>query len=100
MVLAEVNEMVWATDFYSEEDYYAALDERVATEGEADREFAHEVGRANPDRPWVLSDRDVWYPNPYYTGPKARHPEDDADEDYEEARDTVVYDIAEEDFPF
>ena len=27
-------------------------------------------------RAWILSDRDVWYRNPYYTGPPQRHPED------------------------
>lgn len=31
-------------------------------------------------RPWLLSDRDVWYKNPYYNGPEVPHPEDDCDE--------------------
>jgi hypothetical protein len=75
--------MIRATDFYSEEAYYAALDERVATEAEADREFADAVGRDRPDQAWLLSDRDVWYANPFYQGPAVRHPEDDAD-DYED----------------
>lgn len=43
---------------------------------EADAQFAHEVGRDNSQKAWILSDRDVWYPNPFYTGPAVRHPED------------------------
>ena len=27
-------------------------------------------------KPWILSDRDVWYSNPQYHGPSAPHPED------------------------
>jgi len=44
----------------------------------ADREYAREAGRSNPDSAWVLSDRDVWYPNPFYAGPRVPHPEDDS----------------------
>lgn len=55
--------------------------DRCATVAEADREYAHEVGRTNADREWILSDRDVWYRNPFYTGPRGRHPEDDGDDD-------------------
>lgn len=47
------------------------------TVAEADREWAWNVGRDNSDREWILSDRDVWYRNPSYTGPKGHHPEDD-----------------------
>lgn len=43
----------------------------------ADREWAREAGRCHPDSAWVLSDRDVWYPNPFYSGPSVPHPEDD-----------------------
>jgi len=42
----------------------------------ADREYAENVGSDNRDRAWILSDRDVWYRNPYYTGPAVPHPED------------------------
>jgi hypothetical protein len=49
----------------------------MSREADADREWATEVGRANPDRAWILSDRDVWYANPFYRGPAVRHPEDD-----------------------
>jgi len=52
---------------------------------EADRQYAHAIGEQNPDWAWVLSDRDAWYPNPYYTGPPVPHPESDwqgTDEEY------------------
>lgn len=52
-------------------------DFRYATEGEADREYAREVGRERRDRAWILSDRDCWYPNPFYVGPPVPHPEAD-----------------------
>ena len=77
--------MVQATDFYSEEEYRAALEERWATPGEADAEYARNVGAMQPERAWILSDRDVWYPNPAYQGPPVRHPEDDADDAMHEA---------------
>ncbi len=57
--------------------FYQHEDTRLATEAEADAEFARNVGRDNPDRCWILSDRDVWYRNPFYVGPTTRHPEDD-----------------------
>lgn len=44
----------------------------------ADREEARELGRLHPDRQWVLTDRDVWHRNPFYSGPEQPHPEDDA----------------------
>lgn len=60
----------------------------MATESQADYEWAHNVGRDNPDREWVLSDRDVWYRNPFYTGkPTGRHPEDDHYYDDEDSSD-------------
>jgi len=56
-------------------------DDRLATESEADAQYARNIGIERPDQPWVLSDRDVWYPNPAYRGPAVRHPEDDQDDD-------------------
>jgi len=32
------------------------------------------LGAEDPEAPWVLTDRDTWYPNPYYTGEPVRHP--------------------------
>lgn len=46
----------------------------------ADREEARELGRLNPDRQWVLTDRDAWHRNPFYSGPEQPHPEDDYDD--------------------
>jgi hypothetical protein len=69
-----------ALDFYSQEAYDEAVDDYLAgpaTEAEADRAFAWGLGEGRPAQAWVLSDRDVWYPNPYYQGPPVPHPEDD-----------------------
>ena len=52
-------------------------DDRPATMAEADREFAHNVGREQPGVAWILSDRDVFYKNPFYQGPPVPHPNDD-----------------------
>lgn len=49
----------------------------LAAEAEADREWAHNVGRERPGEAWILSDRDAWYRNPFYVGPPVPHPEDD-----------------------
>ena len=49
----------------------------MSFEALADAEYAHNFGMDHDDRPWILSDRDVWYRNPFYTGPVAPHPEDD-----------------------
>ena len=44
-------------------------------------------GEEHPDKAWILSDRDVWHPNPHYQGPPVPHPEDwspeDADPNYD-----------------
>jgi hypothetical protein len=69
-----------ATDFYSEEEYYAALNERVATDAEAMAEMAWNMGAERSDRAWLLDDRDVWVRNPHYVGPAVPHPEADYDE--------------------
>lgn len=51
----------------------------LATPDQAGREFALNCGADNPERAWILSDFDVWYPNPFYRGPKVPHPEDYSD---------------------
>ena len=48
-----------------------------STPAEWDRAEAHDMGAAEPDVAWVLTDRDVWHANPYYEGPEVPHPEDD-----------------------
>ena len=48
----------------------------LATESQADYEYIRNVGQDRPQQAWILSDRDVWYENPFYCGPKVPHPED------------------------
>jgi hypothetical protein len=60
----------------------------IATDAQADREFARNVGRDNPGEAWVLSDRDAWYRNPFYEGPAQPHPE--AGPDYYEEPEFVA----------
>ena len=48
-----------------------------STDAQWDRAAARELGAANTDAAWVLTDRDVWHRNPYYTGPAVPHPESD-----------------------
>ena len=50
--------------------------DHVATESEADREYVRNFGADNPNRAWILSDRDVWYANPFYAGPAIPHPDE------------------------
>lgn len=52
-----------------------------ATDSDWDREGAREVGYERQHQEWILSDRDCWYRNPFYTGPKGKHPEDDSDDE-------------------
>jgi hypothetical protein len=64
----------------SENEYNAMMEERQSfpsTEGDSDREYARQMGLERPDQAWILSDRDVWYPNPAYQGSPVPHPEDD-----------------------
>lgn len=46
---------------------------------EYDRAEAEYGGADYPERAWLLSSRDVWYPNPHYNGPPVPHPEYDDD---------------------
>lgn len=75
--------MIQPTDFFSQEDYEAALNERVASPSEARAEFAANAGAETPERAWILTPWDTWEANPCYAGPPVRHPEvepDDLDE--------------------
>jgi hypothetical protein len=56
----------------------------MSFEAMADAQYAHEKGRDRAGCEWILSDRDAWYRNPFYTGPRGRHPEDDCYDDYPE----------------
>lgn len=68
------------TDFYSQEDYEAACEERWATPSEARAEYAHNAGMDDPGRAWILTPWDTWEANPCYQGPPVRHPEDDPED--------------------
>lgn len=56
-------------------------DDHLATMAEADAEYATNAGASRPDVAWILSDRDVWYPNPAYKGPAVPHPDDEIEPD-------------------
>lgn len=61
--------------------YYDEECSRLATPAEAAREYAHNAGAEERGREWILTPWDSWERNPFYTGPRGRHPEDDyADE--------------------
>jgi hypothetical protein len=50
---------------------------RLATPGEAVKEYARNVGAERPEQAWILTHYDTWERNPFYAGPPVRHPEDD-----------------------
>jgi hypothetical protein len=54
----------------------------LATEWEAAREEARNVGAEQPDRAWILTQFDSWEPNPFYHGPAVPHPECEDEEDH------------------
>lgn len=54
----------------------------LATEADAVREYARNVGRDSLDRQWILSPYDTWERNPFYQGPEQPHPEAEIDYEY------------------
>jgi len=44
---------------------------------EAHAEMTLLFGAEKPTHAWILTDFDVWEPNPFYCGPPQPHPEDD-----------------------
>jgi len=46
-----------------------------ATFMDACREYAANIGATTPNKPWILTDYDIWMPNPFYTGERIPHPE-------------------------
>lgn len=50
--------------------------ENMMTQSDHDNHEAMVLGDMKPDQAWILTDRDVWHKNPYYTGPAVPHPED------------------------
>lgn len=61
---------------YNERQMADERNDRLATMGEAHREWAFNVGGDRRESCWILSDRDVWVRNPHYVGPAEPHPED------------------------
>lgn len=49
----------------------------ISSIAEWDQEDARDRGYHRQDQQWILSDRDVWYRNPYYHGPEQKHPEEE-----------------------
>lgn len=56
-------------------DFNDDEEDRLATEDDAMREYAGNVGRERRDIAWILTDYDVWVANPFYNGPPQPHPE-------------------------
>jgi hypothetical protein len=48
-----------------------------AKPADAMREFARNTGSDRPEVAWILTDYDVFVPNPHYVGPRVPHPEDE-----------------------
>ena len=46
------------------------------TAREIDYHDAVSIGEQHRDQEWILSDRDVFHKNPFYTGPRTPHPEE------------------------
>ena len=65
-----------------------------ATEYQADLEYARNAGYDHQESAWILSDRDVWYANPFYQGPAQRHPEDDCYDENDAAYPVLANDEA------
>ena len=66
--------------------YQEHCDFNYSTDAEIDQASANAEGAKNEDQPWILSNRDVWYANPYYTGPEVPHPEDYCYEDEDDGQ--------------
>jgi hypothetical protein len=67
--------------FNQEQEHW---DSQPSSAAQWDR-FDAELGAFNRNdttRAWILSDRDVWYNNPLYSGPAVPHPEDDYPSDF------------------
>ena len=54
----------------------------LATETDACREYARNVGREDQERAWILTHYDTWERNPFYSGPPVPHPEAPQDDDF------------------
>lgn len=67
-----------------EAEHYASQPDSIAAWDRFDAELG--AYNNNDTREWILSDRDVWYRNPFFTGTlSGRHPEDYDSHDEAEA---------------
>ena len=73
-------------------------DSRLASDSEANREYARNAGAEDPTRAWILTPWDSWERNPSYHGPDVPHPEDDSG-DYE-GDDSMPFDYEGDEIPF
>jgi hypothetical protein len=55
--------------------------DNLATPMDSCREYALNAGRERTESAWILTDFDVWMPNPFYQGPPVQHPEDWCDDE-------------------
>jgi len=51
------------------------LPDDLATQGDACREYARNVGHERPEIAWICTPYDTWMRNPAYSGPPVPHPE-------------------------
>lgn len=57
------------------------MEDRMATEQDAVREWAYNFGATCPEKEWLASNYDTWERNPHFTGTPGRYPEDSEDGD-------------------
>ena len=64
--------------------------DELATDADWDRLDAQQRSEENPDKEYVLTDRDVWHRNPFYTGAPGPHP-DDYEQETDDANEPPNY---------
>ena len=68
-------------DFFEDQEaeHYASQPDSIADIDRYDAELGA-LNRNDTTSEWILSDRDCWYRNPFFTGtPSGTHPEDEHD---------------------
>ena len=69
-----------------------------ASPADACREYAWNAGIDRPNQPWILTDYDVWMPNPHFVGHRGPHPEEEQCETDFSGFEIFVDDSPEEDW--
>jgi len=72
---------------HQEDDFHYSTDAEI---DRFDAVLRAELNEGMTEHAWILSDRDCWYPNPFYSGPPQRHPEDYDYEDSLEPQDAII----------